>query len=401
MKLKRLAILGAGPIGIEAALAASARGYDVRVYERGEVGQNLRHWGFVKMFSPFAMNASPLGISRIEDAPQPDALLTGREYVTQYLSPLANTLGDSLRTRTEVIAVGRDGLLKHEKIGDPARAERPFRLILRSANGEVAELADLIFDCTGNYSTPNFLGIGGIQAPGEKSCSEDLIRYGIADAAGLERGQFTKKNVLVVGGGHSAATVVRDLVSADATVSWATRKKSPVRRIENDPLDARDSLLAEAEALVESGRVQHFPQRSVLSLERRGNSVAVTFANGEARAENEGEKSSEVEPIVFDRIIAATGFRPDLSLTRELQTQICWATEGSYKLAASLLGEEGGGGDCLQISGFGAETLTHPEPHFFTLGIKSYGRTPDFLIQTGLKHIETLLDYLESSPLTK
>jgi hypothetical protein len=40
----------------------------------------------------------------------------------------------------------------------------------------------------------------------------------------------------------------------------------------------------------------------------------------------------------------------------------------------------------------GAETLAHPEPGFFTLGIKSYGRRSDFLIQTGQKQVQTVLD---------
>ncbi len=91
-------------------------------------------------------------------------------------------------------------------------------------------------------------------------------------------------------------------------------------------------------------------------------------------------------------IIAATGYRPDLSLARELHVQTCWATEGTYKLAAALLGESAG--DCLQVAGFGAETLAHPEPGYFTLGMKSYGRTPDFLIRTGREQIESVLDCL-------
>ena len=72
--------------------------------------------------------------------------------------------------------------------------------------------------------------------------------------------------------------------------------------------------------------------------------------------------------------------------------QTCWATEGTYKLAASLLGETGA--DCLAVAGFGAETLVHPEPNYFTLGTKSYGRTPDFLIRTGREQIDSLLGSL-------
>ena len=105
---------------------------------------------------------------------------------------------------------------------------------------------------------------------------------------------------------------------------------------------------------------------------------------------NDGTKSLQV-----DRAIAATGFRPDWSFARELHLQTCWATEGTYPLAASLLGESGG--DCLAVPAFGADTLLHPEPHFYALGMKSYGRTPAFLITTGLRQIESVLERLEAS----
>ena len=33
----------------------------VTVYERGRVGEYLYRWGHVRLFSPFGMNATPLG----------------------------------------------------------------------------------------------------------------------------------------------------------------------------------------------------------------------------------------------------------------------------------------------------------------------------------------------------
>jgi hypothetical protein len=85
-----------------------------------------------------------------------------------------------------------------------------------------------------------------------------------------------------------------------------------------------------------------------------------------------------------------------MNLARELQVQTCWATEGTYKLAAALLGETGG--ECLAVASFGAESLVHPEPGYFTLGMKSYGRTPDFLIRTGFEQLTSLLDWLAQKP---
>src|SRR4051812_46062317 len=56
----RIAILGAGPIGLEAALAAAERGWEFTVYEAGRsVGANVRDWGHVRLFTPWDMNVSP------------------------------------------------------------------------------------------------------------------------------------------------------------------------------------------------------------------------------------------------------------------------------------------------------------------------------------------------------
>src|SRR6266516_3622055 len=61
----RLAILGAGPIGLEAALYARFLGYEVVVYERGDIAASVREWGHVRMFTPFQMNRTTLGLAAI------------------------------------------------------------------------------------------------------------------------------------------------------------------------------------------------------------------------------------------------------------------------------------------------------------------------------------------------
>ena len=35
----------------------------------------------------------------------------------------------------------------------------------------------------------------------------------------------------------------------------------------------------------------------------------------------------------------------------------------------------------------GAQTLRNPEPSFFILGAKSYGRNPNFLLRTGFEQV--------------
>jgi thioredoxin reductase len=378
---QKLAILGAGPIGLEAALAAHSRGYDVKIFERREIADSVRQWGHIRMFSPFAMNVSVEGIALLRargiDLPNGEEELTGSEFVDRYLAPLAAHLGAPIYLRTEVVAIARDATRKNERIGDPERAEMPFRLLVRRDGNEYFETADLIFDCTGTFCTPNPLGDAGIPALGE-SAHREFISYGIPDVR-----SFAGKRLLVVGDGHSAATVVRDLSAcADTEITWAVRKAvaQPCPRIPNDPLAARDALAVTANELV-SGRVRYLSATTAEALARNGLGLNVTL-----------RRDGKREVITVDHVIAATGFRPDMNLARELQVQTCWATEGTYKLAAALLGETGG--DCLAVGGFGAESLVHPEPGYFTLGMKSYGRTSDFLIRMGLEQVASLLDWL-------
>src|SRR5262245_31503951 len=122
----RVAVLGAGPVGVEAALYAASLKMTVRLYERGDVGANLRQWGHVRLFTPFAMNTTPLGRATLRaDSPRgkmpADAdLLTGREHLAAYLEPLArgSLLSGCVQTKTAVLAVGRKGCLKEELVGD-------------------------------------------------------------------------------------------------------------------------------------------------------------------------------------------------------------------------------------------------------------------------------------------
>src|SRR6516165_5226666 len=116
----RIAVLGAGPVGLEAALHARALGLPVTVYERGRVAEHVQRWGHVRLFSPFGMNCTPLGRAALKaenpkhELPTDADVLTGRDYAAAYLEPLAlsASLVECLRLETQVVAVGRSGSLK-------------------------------------------------------------------------------------------------------------------------------------------------------------------------------------------------------------------------------------------------------------------------------------------------
>ena len=91
-------------------------------------------------------------------------------------------------------------------------------------------------------------------------------------------------------------------------------------------------------------------------------------------------------------MIVNTGFGPDDSLYRELQVHECYASRGPMKLSAALQGANAA--DCLTTPAFGADLLANPEPDFYILGHKSYGRNPNFLLETGFKQVADVMGAL-------
>jgi hypothetical protein len=183
----RIAVIGAGPIGLEAALYARYLGYDVDVYERGRVAESLLRWGHVRMFSPFAHNRSPLGLAALKaqnpswQPPADDELLSGREFAARYLIPLAQSdlLADSIHEQTAVVAIGREGLIKGELAGNEARDEPGFRLLVTSTNPlehgrQRFATADVVIDASGTFGNHNWLGPGGLPALGEQAAEEHI-----------------------------------------------------------------------------------------------------------------------------------------------------------------------------------------------------------------------------------
>ena len=114
--LPKIAILGAGPIGLEAALYARYLGYCAEVFERGEGSTlNLHDGGESMLDGPFREHASPLGVAALAaqdtkwKCPAGSAMLTAAEYERAYLRPLAESdlIADSLHLGMEVQSLSR------------------------------------------------------------------------------------------------------------------------------------------------------------------------------------------------------------------------------------------------------------------------------------------------------
>jgi hypothetical protein len=189
--------------------------------------------------------------------------------------------------------------------------------------------------------------------------------------------------VLLVGDGHSAATTLELLLDLreshpDTRVTWALGPKiPPYEEIPDDPLPRRLELSRFGNRAA-AGEIDGVaPLRDTIRrLQPRNGSIAVTLEGGTA--------------VKVERIVANVGYRPDLGLSRELQVHHCYASEGPMQLAASLLAQ-GTGADCLAQESTGIDRLRNPEPDFWVVGSKSYGRNSNFLLRIGFEQIQTIL----------
>jgi hypothetical protein len=46
---------------------------------------------------------------------------------------------------------------------------------------------------------------------------------------------------------------------------------------------------------------------------------------------------------------------------------------------------------CGTVPPHGADELTHPEPGYYAIGVKSYGRAPTFLLATGYEQVRSVV----------
>ncbi len=404
----RIAVIGAGPIGLEAALYGRYLGYDVDLYERGQACEHVRRWGHQKLQGPFGRCASPLGRAALKAqneswvSPADNEVLTGREMVDAYWQPLAQSdlIVDGLYEQSEVVFIGRGGLLKGDLAGDETRGDGLFRLLVdhRPPGGQHREhiaTADIVIDCSGVYGNPLPLGDGGIPAPGERAAAKH-IDYGLPDIFGADRARFADRSVLVVGESLEAATAVVLLaeLARQCSQTWITWVTRPARDADGDPI-TRDvaKMLSDSAAGPLSAEQQRFAH---LAASLAADSQCVTYLPGSVvdsltchadlarfNVRLSGQHASEIE---VDRIIGCTGHVPCLHLARELQVSTCPITGGHPQLGAFLKDWDGQS----DLPACTPEVLLQPEPHFYVLGAKSWGRDPRSTMAAGLDQIRAL-----------
>jgi thioredoxin reductase len=384
-----VAVIGAGPIGLAAAAHLAERGVAVTVYEAGPtVAANIRDWAHVRIFTTWEQSVDTASRRLLETSgwrlPDPSALPTGEDLYRHYLEPLSRlpALSPHIQTNARVVRVTRLGV---DKMSSKNRESKPFELHIALADGSRrTDLASAVIDASGTWQNPNPLGASGLEAEGERAFGEH-IAYGMPDVLGAQRARYADKRITVVGSGYSAFNVLLDLTqlcksAANTRVTWVVRSKN-MNRIygggEADQLPERGKLGLLLRPLVEQGRIRLVNGFHTQAILRAKDGLALRGATD----------TGSLDLPVVDEIIACTGQRPDLDMTRELRLELDPWLEGVKALGPLI---DPNVHSCGSVPPHGHRELSHPEPGFYTIGVKSYGRAPTFLLLTGYEQARSV-----------
>lgn len=380
-----VALIGAGPIGLAAAAHLLERGLEPVIFEAGPTaGAAMEQWRHIRLFSPWRFNLDVAAVRLLTptgwESPRLTALPYGGEIIDHYLAPLAATpeLATRLHTNARVLAVTRQGM---DKTHVSHRDTTPFIVRVEQSTGEVRDYTvSAVIDASGTWSTRNPLGTSGLPAIGEGQAAR-RISSPLPDVAGRDRATFAGQRVLVVGAGHSAANTLISLSELakqepDTRILWAVRGTSPDKVYgggDADGLPARGQLGSRLRRLVDAGRIELHTGFGISKLTDSERGVTVTSGDGRT--------------VVTDVVVPCTGFRPDLTMLRELRLNLDSAVEAPTELGPLIDPEFH---SCGTVPPHGAKVLAHPEKDFYIVGMKSYGRAPTFLLATGYEQVRSV-----------
>ena len=145
-----------------------------------------------------------------------------------------------------------------------------------------------------------------------------------------------------------------------------------------DGLPQRAALGVRARRAMEKGLVEVVTGFRVAGIQPQEESVTVVSEDGR-----------EIAGVAH--VFALTGFRPDTSFLSELRIDLDPALQAVAGIAAEI---DPNIHSCGSVGATGARELAQPEPGFFIVGAKSYGRAPTFLALTGYEQVRSVAAHL-------
>src|SRR5258706_7701359 len=232
MTESRVAIIGAGPIGLELAVALKQAGIDYVQFDAGQIGSTIE-WYPIDML--FHSSSDRVGIAGVPIQTADQQKVKREEYLA-YLRAVVLQFGLEVRT--------------YERVADVARRDDGrFLLRTEAVDGAHETLADNVVLAIGAMHAPRMLGIPGEELPHVTHYFRDPHTY------------FGKR-LLVVGGRNSAveAAVRCQRAGAEVTLSY--------RRDGFDAKVVKFWLLPEIKALMRDNRVRFLPKTTPVEIGR-------------------------------------------------------------------------------------------------------------------------------------
>jgi thioredoxin reductase (NADPH) len=290
-----VAIIGAGPIGLELAACLKRAGVDYIHFDAQQIGYTLSWW---PRNTSFFSTTERLAIAGAPIQNNHQQRITGEEYLA-YLRGVIEQFDLRINSYEPVIAIERaDGAAAERQRVDEARIDRlpassapavagPFVLTTRPLTGERRYLCRRLALAIGDMHWPNRLGIPGEDLPHVSHYFRDPHDY-------------FRRRLLIVGGKNSAAEAALRCWRAGARVTVS------YRRSRFDQQRVKHWLLPDIEAQIEAGTIGFLPE--TLPIEIAPSHVVLMPTPG-------GQLNGGA-PIVHetDFVLLNTGFRGDQSL---------------------------------------------------------------------------------------
>ncbi len=226
-----VALIGAGPIGIELAVGLKRAGVDVLHFDARQIGHTLTWW---PRNTHFFSTTERLAIAGVPIPSNTQDRITGEDYLA-YLRAIVEQFDLPIRTHEPVTALQRDGdgftLTTQPQAQTGPRTYRAERVIL----------------AIGDMDFPNRLHIPGEDLPHVSHYFRDPHDY-------------FRKRLLIVGGKNSAAEAALRCwrAGADVTVSY--------RRARIDQERVKHWILPDLEAQFEAGTIGFLPETAPVEI---------------------------------------------------------------------------------------------------------------------------------------
>jgi len=242
-----IAVIGAGPAGIEAALYARFLGYDVDIFDAGRPARSATRWHQRSLGVTVRDCTTSLGhaalYSQENSYQKPDASrsFTGQEFADEYLLPLAKSdlLVDSVHINSQVIDVSRLRTPLEEQSDLQERCNDEFRLLIQSRDrGFYTRRADIVLDCRGSMSGTCGWGPAGSQSIVETKALEH-VHHWLPDDPRFEIKDVQGKQTILFGQSEQTILFAREWLhllenSSASHVTDALRRMAPIQTSSNE-----------------------------------------------------------------------------------------------------------------------------------------------------------------------